>query len=664
MLLSLPPPALEQPAGVATMGPPLPPDESEVRVTHEDPVEDDLPPTTDRKLLLSSRTKGSDVRRAMTGAGGGGAKDRDRDRELRPGRESLKKARTSKVDIIESHAREYSRGMNGILGEFKLDYGSEATSDDASDAELDGRDSSVSKAGDEDGPGDGAGTPAAPQIRISPNSQGAHPGSHRQSHFIHLATRAANNSSIAQNRFMTDVSYPAAAAAGARGRHRNELRALKNYKYCIILPNDCWKIRWDLCISLLIVATAIYTPYRLAYIDEESTAWVVSELGVDSFFLLDMLFSFFSAYYDATDVLVDARRTIACNYLRGWFWVDFLAVFPVGLIIDQTTQVNDLARVARLSRLYRLVKMIKLLRMMRIVKQRGKFQKYLSYIFKTSISVERLLVFLTIFLILCHVATCMWYFIAKLEDFHDQTWVLRYGYEAESPSELYLIGFYFTITTITTVGYGDMSGGTFTERIFCIGLMIVGVVSYSFAISSLTSVISSLDSKQAKLKEKLNILNNIRSEYDMDFELYWKLRQSLYYDHSKDMTDKQRLLKELPGNLKVSVSDLMYRKVVKGVKFFEDKSAHFMATIGPLLRPIIIEKGEHIFLERDPVDASRPPSPPRSPPQSTSSRRATPASSSRRSCPPTSSSRASRRAPTSATSTSSAPRTPSSASSR
>ncbi len=77
---------------------------------------------------------------------------------------------------------------------------------------------------------------------------------------------------------------------------------------------------------------------------------------------------------------------------------------------------------------------------------------------------------------------------------------MKHGYDTDSPQELYLVGFYFTITTITTVGYGDMSGGTFTERIFCIALMIVGVVSYSFAISSLTSVISSLDTKQAKLK--------------------------------------------------------------------------------------------------------------------------------------------------------------------
>ncbi len=72
----------------------------------------------------------------------------------------------------------------------------------------------------------------------------------------------------------------------------------------------------------------------------------------------------------------------------------------------------------------------------------------------------------------------------------------------------------------------------------------------------------------------------------MDYELYWKLKQSLYYDHSKDMTDKMTLLSELPGSLKVSLSDLMYRKSVKGIKYFERISPHFMAAIGPRLRPI------------------------------------------------------------------------------
>ena len=176
------------------------------------------------------------------------------------------------------------------------------------------------------------------------------------------------------------------------------------------------------------MSTAIYTPYRLAYIEEETVEWVLLEVIVDSFFLLDIFFTFFSAYYDSTDVLIDSRSKIACEYMRGWFWVDSISIFPISLILKNTTQVNDLARVARLTRLYRLIKMIKLLRMMRIVKQRGKFQKYLSYIFKTSVSVERLLIFMTIFLILCHVASCLWYFIAKMEDFAPNGWVVKHGY--------------------------------------------------------------------------------------------------------------------------------------------------------------------------------------------------------------------------------------------
>ncbi len=87
-----------------------------------------------------------------------------------------------------------------------------------------------------------------------------------------------------------------------------------------------------------------------------------------------------------------------------------------------------------------------------------------------------------------------------------------------------MVGFYFTIASITTVGYGDVSGGTFAERGFCVILMLVGAVSYSFAISSFSSLISSLDSKQTRLKDKLSVLDSLRAEYDVDFDLYWKLR--------------------------------------------------------------------------------------------------------------------------------------------
>ena len=50
--------------------------------------------------------------------------------------------------------------------------------------------------------------------------------------------------------------------------------------------------------------------------------------------------------------------------------------------------------------------------------------------------------------------------------------------------ELYGVSTYFTMTTITTVGYGDISGTTTIEKIICIFLHLIGVLSYSFAAGS------------------------------------------------------------------------------------------------------------------------------------------------------------------------------------
>lgn len=58
-----------------------------------------------------------------------------------------------------------------------------------------------------------------------------------------------------------------------------------------------------------------------------------------------------------------------------------------------------------------------------------------------------------------------------------------------SDSDLYLTSFYYTITTITTVGYGDISANTNNEKIVAIIIMFTGVIAFSFASGSLTNFI-------------------------------------------------------------------------------------------------------------------------------------------------------------------------------
>jgi Ion channel len=63
------------------------------------------------------------------------------------------------------------------------------------------------------------------------------------------------------------------------------------------------------------------------------------------------------------------------------------------------------------------------------------------------------------------------------------------------------------VTTILTVGYGDISAQNTYEKLLCILLMIIGVISFSFATGALSSIISNYDTSEAKLKEKISTLN-------------------------------------------------------------------------------------------------------------------------------------------------------------
>ena len=123
--------------------------------------------------------------------------------------------------------------------------------------------------------------------------------------------------------------------------------------------------------------------------------------------------------------------------------------------------------------------------------------------------------------------------MARLNDFSPDTWVVRYGYQDASDIRLYIAALYFTFTTITTVGFGDISGGTEDEQIVCIIVMLIGVISFSFATGTLSSILSNIDSQKAKLKQKLGLLHEIKQEYGISNALYDDLRQALKYDHSR-----------------------------------------------------------------------------------------------------------------------------------
>ena len=116
---------------------------------------------------------------------------------------------------------------------------------------------------------------------------------------------------------------------------------------------------------------------------------------------------------------------------------------------------NDVVRIARIGRMYKLIKLTRLLRILKIVKERSKLLKYVQELMKIGIGFERLFFFVLIFLILCHIVSCLWVLISQFVDDDVATWLIDYNHL--TAGEKYLTSFYFTVTTITTVGYGDIS---------------------------------------------------------------------------------------------------------------------------------------------------------------------------------------------------------------
>ena len=109
-----------------------------------------------------------------------------------------------------------------------------------------------------------------------------------------------------------------------------------------------------------------------------------------------------------------------------------------------------------------------------------------------------------------HLCACFWYFMAKIEDFSPDSWVVRLGYIDSSSLELYIISFYWTLTTVTTVGYGDIHVVSLIERIYQIIILIVGNCAYSFIISYLSNYIKIISEKNIDYEKKISILNEIK----------------------------------------------------------------------------------------------------------------------------------------------------------
>ena len=115
--------------------------------------------------------------------------------------------------------------------------------------------------------------------------------------------------------------------------------------------------------------------------------------------------------------------------------------------------------------------------------------------------------------------------------------------------------------------------------------MMVGVMSYSFAISAMSSMISSLDHREEELNRSLDMLSKINLSYNMSTELFLQTATTITkkYKTSYSHNDKQQWLNSLPRKLRKSLSNMIHYHTILEIPSFNQQTKSFINYISSFL---------------------------------------------------------------------------------
>jgi hypothetical protein len=341
----------------------------------------------------------------------------------------------------------------------------------------------------------------------------------------------------------------------------------------IISPSNAFIMNWQMFTTIILLYSCIATPAQIALYDDLSRTATIINWTVDILFFIDIFIIFNSAYIDEEYNIIDNRWMIVKNYLSFWFWIDLVAILPFDLFVPSNGSAANLVRFIRIGRITKVLKLLKLMRLIKLQKSNSfSIQDTLIEFFNISQDFKWFVTFIAYFAMTTHVIACLWLIIATIDVDTENSWRSSFDLvgenESSNRSELYLTSFYFTVTTITTVGYGDMSANTFLERIVCIVIMIIGVIAFSLASGALTNYISQQESKSAAYEEKMGVLEKLMTNFNMPRDLYIGIRRNIEQNYIEDQNLLSAFVKDLPLDFRRPLSMIIYQNVIKSVDFF------------------------------------------------------------------------------------------------
>lgn len=272
-----------------------------------------------------------------------------------------------------------------------------------------------------------------------------------------------------------------------------QIRAFKNFfmyfttslrtltaKYVkVFSPENNYRIFWDFVVLFFLVLNIFYIPLivgfelRNTYFNYDADN-ILCNIIPNLVFIADMFINMNTAYYSKGEYITK-RKKIFKNYFKNHFYIDLFTIGPV-LLHWVSSSLFWMSEIDTFS-LIRLLKIKQLVwKMDECLHLENKSQGLFNF---------SKLLFVNLFV--AHVCGCCWNYIGTYEIRHflNENWIVRNNLLDVPLFSRYVTCFYWSVTTMITVGYGDIIAFTEVERVFSIVVMLMSCAVFAYSLNAI-----------------------------------------------------------------------------------------------------------------------------------------------------------------------------------